>query len=101
MKRRICMTCPRPARPMERRALRKLAILGAASLLAGCANFAPPHVRPALPTASDYPTALPGDKQPGQRATDVRLSQFLVDPRLEALVAQALVRNRDLAVAVA
>ncbi|MEA1071809.1 efflux transporter outer membrane subunit [Sphingomonas sp. LY160] len=81
--------------------MRKLAILGAASLLAGCANFAPPHVRPALPTASDYPAAFPGDKQPGQRATDVRLSQFLVDPRLEALVAQALVRNRDLAVAVA
>ena len=81
--------------------MRKFALLASASLLAGCANFAPPHVRPALPTASDYPGAYPGEVMPGQRATAVSLAQFLVDPRLEALVAQALVRNRDLAIAVA
>jgi multidrug efflux system outer membrane protein len=79
--------------------LRKLVLLATASLLAGCANFAPPHVRPALPTASAYPE--PGDSVPGRRATEVSLAQFLADPRLEALVAQALQRNRDLAVAVA
>ena len=85
----------------ERSPLRKLILLATASLLAGCANFAPPHVRPALPTAEAYPAAFPGDVAPGQRATEVSLAQFLVDPRLEALVAQALVRNRDLTVAVA
>jgi multidrug efflux system outer membrane protein len=94
------MTCPRPI-PQERSPLRKLALLASAGLLAGCANFAPPHVRPALPTASDYPAGYAGDQVPGQRATEIRLAQFLVDPRLEALVSQALQRNRDLAVAVA
>ena len=48
-----------------------------------------------------YPAAFPGDVAPGQRATEISLAQFLVDPRLEALVGQALDRNRDLAVAVA
>lgn len=81
--------------------MRKLILVISATLSAGCANFAPPHVRPALPTAEIYPTAFPGDAVPGQRASEVGLAQFLVDPRLEALVAQALVRNRDLAVAVA
>jgi outer membrane protein, multidrug efflux system len=81
--------------------LRKYALLAGASLLAGCGTLAPPHVRPALPTAATYPAEFAGDRQPGQRATDIRLSQFLVDPRLEQLVAQALERNRNLAVAVA
>ena len=80
--------------------MRKVLLLAAASSLAGCANLAPPHVKPALPTASAFP-GFPGDARPGQRATDVRLSQFLVDPRLAALVGQALERNRDLGVAVA
>jgi multidrug efflux system outer membrane protein len=94
------MTCLRQARK-ECSPLRKLALLASAGLLAGCADFAPPHVRPALPTATDYPAGYSGDKVPGQRATEVSLAQFLIDPRLEALVAQALQRNRDLAVAVA
>ena len=94
------MTCPHPVQ-QEPSPLRKLILVLFAGLLAGCANFAPPHVRPALPTAADYPASLAGDKLPGQRATDISLAQFLVDPRLEALVAQALTRNRNLAVAVA
>ena len=92
------MTSPRPA-PQEPSPLRNLVLIVGASFLAGCANFAPPHVRPALPTASAYPE--PGGPVPGQRATEISLAQFLVDPRLEALVAQALQRNRDLVVAVA
>ncbi len=94
------MTSPRP-RPKEHRPLRKLAFLTSASLLAGCTNLAPPDVRPALPTANQYPSAFAGDKVPGQRASDIRLAQFLIDPRLERFVAQALERNRNLAVAVA
>ena len=79
--------------------MRNLALLASAGLLAGCANFAKPHVRPTLPTATYYPE--PVGKVPGQRATEVSLAQFLVDPRLEALVVQALQRNRNLAVTVA
>ncbi len=81
--------------------MRKLIFLASANLLAGCTSLTPPDVRPVLPIASDYPAGFAGDKVPGQRATDIRLSQFLIDPRLERLVAQALERNRDLAIAVA
>ena len=75
-------------------------LLLAASALAGC-NLAPKHVRPALPTAPDFPAAYAGDARIGQRASEVGWRTFLADPRLEALIAQALKRNRDLAVAVA
>lgn len=80
--------------------LRTIAILASASALTAC-NMAPRHERPALPTASQYPAAFANDRVPGQRATELGWRRFFADPRLEALVAQALVRNRDLAVAVA
>ena len=48
----------------------------------------------------DYP-GLPGDAAPGAARDRARLAQFFADPRLEALIATALERNRDLAVAVA
>ena len=51
--------------------MRKWIALLAATTLAGCANMAPPHERPALPTAPDYPQAFVGDVTLGQRATDV------------------------------
>ena len=38
--------------------MRKLIVLLAASALAGCVNMAPPHERPALPTA---PSSSPVD----------------------------------------
>ncbi|MCW5646348.1 MAG: TolC family protein, partial [Sphingopyxis sp.] len=81
--------------------MRKLIVLLAAVSLAGCVNMAPPHERPALPTAPDYPEAFAGDVTPGQRATDVAWQDFFADPQLEVLIAQAIARNRDLAVAVA
>lgn len=79
--------------------MRKAAFL-ALLALAGC-NFAPKHVRPALPTAPDYPAEVTGDVAPGERASEIGWRDFLADPRLEALIAAALLRNRDLAVAVA
>ncbi|MBU0823147.1 MAG: efflux transporter outer membrane subunit, partial [Alphaproteobacteria bacterium] len=81
--------------------MRKWIALLAATTLAGCANMAPPHERPALPTAPDYPQAFVGDVTLGQRATDVAWQDFFADPQLEVLIAQAIERNRDLAVAVA
>ena len=73
----------------------------ATSALAGCTTLAPPHERPALPTANEYPAGFANDKVPGQRATEIGWKSFFTDDRLEVLVKQALERNRDLAVAVA
>lgn len=81
--------------------MRKAILLLAATTLAGCVNMAPKHERPPLATASDYPAEFAGDATLGQRATNIAWSDFIVDPRLEALIAQAVERNRDLAVAVA
>lgn len=71
-----------------------------APLLVSACNLAPPHERPALPTATEYP-ALPGDVAIGRRATEIGWRDFFADPQLAALVEQALDRNRDLSVAVA
>nr|WP_294850332.1 efflux transporter outer membrane subunit [uncultured Sphingomonas sp.] len=80
--------------------MRNLVVLFGAATLAGC-SFAPPHVRPDLPTAPAYPESYAGDAVPGVRATEIGWRAFFADQRLEALVTQALARNRDLAVAVA
>lgn len=78
---------------------RSLAAIGLSVLLAGC-QLAPDHVRPALPTAPAYPVY--GDSVViGQRAADIGWRDFFADPRLAELVAAALERNRDLAIAVA
>lgn len=77
--------------------MRERAILMAATLLAGC-SLAPPHERPALPTAGSYPGSPAGGVI---RAVDLDWRDFIVDPRLEVLIGQALERNRDLAQSVA
>ena len=76
-----------------------LAILTA--LLLGACSLAPRHVRPDLPTASEYPGEYTGDASLGARAPQLAWRDFFADPRLEALVDSALKHNRDLAVAVA
>ncbi|MCA0209152.1 MAG: efflux transporter outer membrane subunit [Proteobacteria bacterium] len=81
--------------------MRNLIALAAATTLAGCANMAPPHERPPLATAPAYPAEFAGDVTLGQRATEVSWRDFFADPQLEVLIAQAVERNRDLAVAVA
>lgn len=72
-----------------------------ATALASCTTLAPPHERPPLPTATEYPAEFANDKVPGQRATEISWSNFFADQRLEALVKQALERNRDLAASIA
>ncbi|WP_324749768.1 efflux transporter outer membrane subunit [Sphingomonas sp. LY54] len=79
--------------------MRKVFALTLAALLGGC-QLAPPHQRPDLPTASDFP-GYAGDVALGQRAVEIGWRDFFADRRLEQLVATALVRNRDLAIAVA
>ncbi len=81
--------------------MRKAAAVLALVLLGACRQFAPPHVRPELPAPQSYPPELVTDAAAGVRATDLSWREFFVDERLEALIATALERNRDLAVAVA
>ena len=81
--------------------MRKFAVPFAAIALTGCVNLAPEHVRPPLATAAHYPQGFENDVTLGQRATDVAWRDFFADPQLEALIARAIERNRDLAVAVA
>ena len=81
--------------------MRNLAILIAATALAGCANLAPPHVQPPLPTDTQYPDGFANDVAPGQRATEIGWQDFFADPQLAVLIARAVERNRDLAIAVA
>lgn len=76
------------------------AILCVLLLVTGC-QFAPRHIRPALPTAPEYPAEYSRDSIPGARASTIGWRDFLRDPRLEALVTAALTRNRDLVIAVA
>lgn len=92
---RPCRTSPRPARSTAR-----CALILAFALVGGC-QLAPPHVRPELPTEPAYPAEYAGEVTLGERATEIGWRDFFEDARLEALVAAALARNRDLAVAVA
>ena len=68
--------------------------------LVGC-HFAPSHARPPLPTPPVYTAASDSDITVGTRAIDLGWRDFFKDPRLDALIATALVHNRDLAVSVA
>lgn len=78
----------------------RIAVPALVLLLAGC-HLAPKHVRPEAPTPGDYAKDVAGDVSVGVRATELGWRDFFDDARLEALVAEALTRNRDLAVAVA
>lgn len=80
--------------------MHKAFLLTAAGLLAGC-QMAPPHVRPNLPTAPDFPAAYAGDVTLGQRAVDIGWRDFFADQQLQQLVATALEHNRDLSIAIA
>jgi len=66
--------------------------------LAAC-HFAPEHVQRPLPTPVAYDAAAA--PATGTRAVDIGWRDFFADPRLDALIAAALVHNRDLAVSVA
>jgi multidrug efflux system outer membrane protein len=98
------MRSPRPPRARRLPAALALAALSLATLalalLAGC-SLAPPHVRPALPTAAEYPPEVAADPAAGVPAPQVGWRQLFADPRLEALVEAAFLHNRDLVVAVA
>lgn len=80
--------------------MRNLVVVSGALLLGAC-NFAPQHVRPASPSPALYPAAYAPDTVGGAAAPSLSWRDFVVDPRLEALIATALEHNRDLTIAVA
>ncbi|MCD2324639.1 efflux transporter outer membrane subunit [Sphingomonas sp. IC-56] len=82
---------------MKRAAL----ILLASVSLAGCKSMAPDYVRPASPVPPSWPL---GDAYLAQREAAlpaVTYQDIFRDERLQALIRQALVNNRDLRVAAA
>lgn len=72
-----------------------LAALAATLALAGCASMAPAYAPPPLPVAAQYPETDPA----GAHAPDVAWQSYFADPRLQALIAQALASNRDIRIA--
>jgi multidrug efflux system outer membrane protein len=73
-----------------------LALL-AAGVLSAC-SMAPKYVRPDAPVAADYGVqSAAGNNQ--VRAADIGWRNFFTDPRLQVLISNALVNNRDLRVA--
>lgn len=73
----------------------RVAALAASLLLAGCASMAPPYAPTPLPVAAQYPeTDLAGAQAP-----DVAWQAYFADPRLQAMLAQALASNRDIRIA--
>jgi multidrug efflux system outer membrane protein len=76
----------------------KLTLLGAASLVTlGACTMAPRYERVALPVPDQFPTASAAH---GQSAEALPWRQVFLDPRLQAVIDQALTNNRDLRVAV-
>ena len=72
-----------------------LAALAITLALAGCASMAPPYAPPPLSVAAQYPETDPA----GAHAPDVAWQSYFADPRLQALIAQALASNRDIRIA--
>ena len=71
-----------------------------AGLLAGC-SLAPHYVRPAPPVPASWPVGDAYLRQSEAALPAVSYRDIFTDPRLQALVEQALVNNRDLRVAAA
>ncbi len=78
---------------------RIVALLAAASLLAGCIDLAPTYRRPAPPVPASFPTGLA--YAPTADAPIVGWRAFFADPKLVTVIDAALANNRDLRIAVA
>lgn len=68
--------------------------------LSGC-TLAPVYERPQLPVAQQWPTTTPASVATDSvDTTGLQWEEFIIEPRLRALVALALEENRDLRLAV-
>lgn len=75
--------------------MRRALVLLAAASLAGC-SLAPRYVQPQLPTPASWPAGDPYLKQSEADLPKVDYRDVFADPRLQALMDQALANNRDL-----
>jgi multidrug efflux system outer membrane protein len=80
--------------------MRKLTAL-AALLAAGCTTLEPNYVRPDPAVPASWPVGSPYLRQSEAALPAVTYQQVFRDPRLQTLVAQALISNRDLMIAAA
>lgn len=70
----------------------------AALVLSGCVSLAPEHERPTAPVPGDWgEVTIPDDT--GTPADEINWQSFFTDPKLVAVIDQALDNNRDLRVA--
>lgn len=79
---------------------RALVLLLAGAALGSC-SLAPKYVRPAAPVPATWPRGDAYLRQSEAALPAVSYQQVFTDPRLQTLIAQALVNNRDLRVAAA
>ncbi len=77
------------------------AILIAALAAAGCTSLQPDYVRPAAPVPPSWPVGDAYLRQTEAALPTVSYRDIFQDPRLQALIEQALANNRDLRVAAA
>ena len=82
-----------------RRALPLIALVAAG--LAGCVDLAPSYRRPAAPIPPSFPTGAAYAPPPAAPQPVVGWRDFFFDPKLKAVIGEALANNRDLRVAVA
>ncbi len=78
-----------------------LPLLAATVLLTGCIDLAPSYHRPAQPTPAAFPNGPAYQPAAAQPEGVVGWRDFFSDPKLKAVIEQALANNRDLRVAVA
>ena len=89
-----------------RKSILTILALSTTFLITGCINLEPdmPHAQPSIATEWPLPQltapAVSTDSSTDRAAADIGWRDFFVDPKLEALIAQALNNNRDLRVAV-
>jgi outer membrane protein, multidrug efflux system len=76
-------------------------IAGLALALAGCTSLAPPYVAPPMPVPQSWPLGDPALAASEAALPVVSYREVFRDPRLHALIDQALANNRDLQVAAA
>lgn len=86
---------------MIRSRIAKLAALALPALALGACSMAPKYVQPAMPAPASWPVGDAYLAQSEARLPLVSYTEIFRDPRLQKLVEQALVNNRDLRVAAA
>lgn len=79
---------------------RRLALTAALCSVSAC-SLAPTYVRPAAPVPPSWPTGASYLRQSEAALPSVTYRDIFRDPRLQAIIDQALANNRDLRIAVA